>query len=124
MRVLALLAKYEQHEDVWWRVDGEYAPVTFIVNCNDLFFWACADAELITDENIAMFEQAYKDASEHECGECYAGLLFCCRERKMRPQGAYYESFPKSMWGMFDECGPDRDKEKGNTQKPKLAKQQ
>lgn len=26
-------------EDIWWRTDDGYYPVTFLVNCNDLFWW-------------------------------------------------------------------------------------
>ena len=35
------------HGLLWWRVDGEYAPVTFLVTLSDVFRWASADAERI-----------------------------------------------------------------------------
>jgi hypothetical protein len=119
-RVLKLLDEHEQYDDVWWSCKGEYAPITFFVNCNDLFYWACSDAVIITDKNIELLESSYIEASKHEneCGECYASLLFCCRDREMQPQGAYYKDIPKSMWPLFDSCGPDRSEEKGNTKKP------
>ena len=122
MRILKLLAKHDSCEDVTWSFEGEL--VTFFINCNDLFYWACADAEPITDKNIGMLEKSYSDASNYENGEIYASLLFCCRERNMQPQGAYYREIPEDLWPLFNNCGPDRDNEKGNTQKPKakLAK--
>lgn len=108
MRIFQVTAKYDDY-DLWWRTDGEYAPVTMIVNCNDLFFWACADAEAITPENIVEFEQAYEDAAKaYKHGECYAQLLFCCRVRKMRPQTPYYKHIPEQLHGLFNACGPER----------------
>ena len=104
-----MTAKYDEY-DLWWRTDGEYAPVTILVNCNDLFFWGCADAEAITTENIGEFEQAYEDAAKAcEHGEYYAQILFCCRVRKMRPQTPYYKLIlPESLHGLFNACGPER----------------
>lgn len=110
LRVLQITSKYDECESVWWRTDGVYAPVTFLVNCNDLFYWACSDAEEITQDNIDIFEASYADAAE--CvgyGEMHAGELFCCRVRGMRPQGAYYEHIIKNMWELFDACGPYRE---------------
>src|SRR5207249_10926238 len=48
-------------------------------------------------------------------------LLFCCRMRNMRPQGAYYNSIPKNIWHLFDACGEEREVGKNdlsNTPKP------
>ncbi len=91
-------------DGLWWRTDGEYAPVTFMVNCNDLFFWACSDAEVITEDNISEFEQAYKDIDSP-----YAQILFCCRVRGMRPQKPYYKHIPEKFHKLFDSCGPERE---------------
>lgn len=108
MRIFRVTDKYDDY-DLWWRTDGEYAPVTMIVNCNDLFFWASADAETITADNIDEFEQAYEDAAKaDEHGECYAQILFCCRVRKMRPQKPYYKHIPEPLHGLFNACGPER----------------
>lgn len=108
MRVLECSAKHDCY-DLWWRTDGEYAPVTFLVNCNDLFYWAYSDAETITQDNISVFETAFKDASEKDkLGALFADLLFCCRIREMRPQGACYDNIPNSLWTLFDACGPER----------------
>ena len=109
MRILNVTAKHDDYDGLWWRTDGEYAPVTMLVNCNDLFYWACSDAETITDENIDAFEQAYKDAAEaYKYGYCYAQLLFCCRVRGMRPQKPYYEHLPEELHDLFNACGPER----------------
>jgi hypothetical protein len=115
LRVLKIFSEHDACDEVWWRTDGEYAPVTFLVNCNDLFYWGCADAEPVTKDNIDNLEGAYSDAvNASKDGEIYAHLLFCCRAREMRPQGAYYDHIPKEMWSMLDACGEDRETGLGN----------
>jgi len=114
-------------ERIWWRTDAEYAPVTFFMGCNDLFYWASADAVTLTPENIDRLDVAIKDIKvamnmdhdrlpkEHAfkfdkwfgMGD-YAAILFCARERKMRPQPPYYESIPEELHALFNQCGPER----------------
>lgn len=120
LKVLSITARHDQHHDIWWRTDGEYAPVTFFVLCNDLFWWATADSERVTPENVGELERAYEDAAAaHEIGEVYGAALFCARVRGMRPQGAAYPQEPE-MWGLFDACGPERipDKEPFGNPRP------
>lgn len=94
---------------LWWRTDAEYAPITWLVQCNDLFYWGSADCETITPDNIAELERAVTDcrAVDEAVGELEAVDLFCCRINKTRPQGA---SYPKDQrfWPLFDACGPER----------------
>ena len=117
--VLRVLRTYEPMdlEEVLWRTDGKYAPVTFWAGCNDCFWWATADTEEITPENIHLLEQAKKD-----CGPDHRDLfniLFAAQVRKMRPQGAFYRAVPKELWSLFDACGPERNPtERGNTPRP------
>jgi hypothetical protein len=115
-RVLVAVADAEAYGDLWWRTDGDYAPVTFFVNCNDLFAWACGDVERVTPENVGEFERAAADAyaADPEFGSIYAPALFCCRVRGMRPQGAAYPKDRPALWPLFDACGPERVVEFGN----------
>lgn len=116
LRMFKITGENELCDEIWWRTDGEYAPVTFIVNCNDLFFWGCSDAEIITEDNIDILEQACEDLknSAETLGmrrwKSLASVsdLFCCRVRKMRPQNPYYEYIEKELWHLFDACGPER----------------
>lgn len=84
-------------DNFFWRTDGEYAPVTIIAICNDLFWWACADCERVTPENIHLLEQSVADIkpfverwrndktnSTPMVMPSHAVLLFCARARKMR----------------------------------------
>lgn len=99
-------------DSCFWRTDGEYAPLSIFVNCNDLFYWAMADCETLTPENIEVFEQSIKDTNkainnENESNE-WGPLLFCARVRKMRPQTPYYKYIPDTIKNLFNECGPER----------------
>lgn len=103
-------------DELWWRTDDQYAPVTLLINCNDLFFWGCSDCETLTPANIGELEKAAEDMKAlHPKGDYdEAGLLFCCRQRQMRPQGAYYAHIEKCWWPLFNLCGPERDTGLGN----------
>ena len=109
MHVLNLASKHDLCTAIWWRTDGEYAPITFFVNCDDLFYWGCADAEKITPENIDSLEQSIIDAGAicKHGEELYGIELWCSRMRHMRPQGACYP-LDRELWPLFDECGPER----------------
>lgn len=95
--------------ELWWRTDGEFEPLTLFVRCSDLFFADCADAERLTDANIQILEEALRDAiAAGPALGAYAGLLFCARMRRMRPQGAQYMRIPEPLHPLFDACGPER----------------
>ena len=101
---------------LWWRTDAEYAPVTLMVNCNDVFFWGCADCEQLDPDNIADLERAVADAKE--VGDMSNGhLLWVARIRGMRPQGAYYKYFKEGIKPLFNACGPERETGLGNPEK-------
>lgn len=115
MRVLRLTSLFNEdgsdgvgHEDVFWRTDGKYAPVTFFVQCNDVFAWATADAVDLTPQNIRIFEQSICDCKASvQFGEIYGPMLFCARVSGMWPQGAAYPH-ERELWPLFDACGPER----------------
>lgn len=96
------------NDELWWRTDDDYAPVTLIVNCNDLFFWGTADCETLGPSSIDELEKAITDAKE--AGEIEHGhLLWIARRRGMRPQKPYYKYFKEPLAKLFNECGPERD---------------
>lgn len=72
------------------------------INCNDLFYWACADAEDITLAELPDLQRALDEAPGH--GE----LLWVCRKRGMRPQKPYYKYFNAEVAALFNACGPER----------------
>ena len=117
LRVLQVYS-FDSPDGLWWRMDGEYAPITFFVNCNDFFWWGTADSEQITLDNLQILEQSREDAKSFaDNGQLWGDLLFCARVRGQRPQGAYYASIPVELWPLFDACGPERPT---NMMNPKL----
>jgi hypothetical protein len=98
-------------DELWWRTDGEYAPISLIIDCSDVFFWGRADCEDLTPDNIGELERAVADykAVDPLMDSTYAHLLFCARLRGMRPHVQYYEHFPEETWSLFDACGPVRE---------------
>jgi len=119
INVLKLVAEYDLCGMLWWRCDDEYAPITFFINCNDLFWWASGDCERITEENLSVLEQTIKDceAIDNVTGAILACELFCARIRHMRPQGAAYPD-NKELWPLYDACGPERKLDAANPCKP------
>lgn len=108
--VLRLFDEMDSHESLWWRVYDN--RVVFLINCNDWFAWGCADAEEITPDNLEVLSACMRDMPvDHEH---MAYLLFCCRVRKMRPQGACYRSIHPDIRHLFDACGPARGTGFGN----------
>lgn len=113
LRVLRLIDPMDCDE-IQWRTDGEYAPVSFFVNCSDLFWWGTSDFEDVTPENIGELERAYADVRaivnpvNNEPQE-----LFACRMRHLRPQGAAYPK-DERLWPLFDACGAERETGMGN----------
>ena len=105
------------NDELWWRTDDEYAPVTLLVNCNDLFMWGCADCETLTPADMDDLEKAVADAAV--AGDKDKGhLLWVARKRGCRPQGAYYKYFKGGLPDLFDACGPARETGLGNPEKP------
>ena len=96
-------------------IDIEGNIVRYSINMNDMFYWACADSEEITPENIHVLEESYRDLKalaetdpNARFMEVYTGTLFACRVRGQRPQGAAYPS-NKEVWPLIDACGPERE---------------
>lgn len=95
--------------------------VKCLVDCNDLFFWGCADAEEIELCDLPLLQQAYDELHALSLTNtnlsgitAYTDWLYCCKKRSMRPQGAIYDNRPKEMWPLFNACGPHRPAEFGN----------
>lgn len=122
-KVLRLFDQHDSEDDLCWRC-GEEKSIKFFINCNDLFWWGVADGEEITPENFDDIEVALKDVitadpnlSSYEAFDC-ALVLWCCRVRKMRPQGACYSEKEKLLWPLYDAAGPEREVAFGNPYKP------
>lgn len=119
MDVLRTFSDVDGGSSLSWRCDEEYAPVSFFLNCNDTFAWACADGEDITPETLPLLKQAIAEvqaATETNGWHTAWGWtdLFAARVRQMRPQGACYKHYDERLWPLFDACGPKREVGLGN----------
>lgn len=67
----------------WYKEEGINWPedhVSLHVNCNDVFYWACADAERITNKEIhELYEMWSKDNR-------WGTAAWCIKKRKQMPQ--------------------------------------
>jgi len=100
-KIIDALDDCECSDEVFWSQRRCYVPL------NDVFHWAVSDVEDLAASNAADFVQAHQDCKEAKAYG-FGSMLFACRVRKMRPQGAYYKHIPREVWPLFDACGPER----------------
>jgi hypothetical protein len=112
LRLLKIISDHDCCANVSWHFDN--SNIIFDVNCNDVFAWAVAECvEIITDDDINLFETSLNDA-----GELDGCTLYCARKLQCRPQGACYNYIERKNWQLFNACGPEREINFGNPYKP------
>ncbi len=79
------ITSFDLCDDLWWRTDSEYGPITFFIQCSDSFGYACADAEEITEEDVDNLRKAVQDIREHNVSATWGPLLYVARKRNMQP---------------------------------------
>lgn len=125
-RLFLVMASADCRDELFWW--GKAA--SFHINCNDTFYWGCADAEPVTWENLPLLEQTYLDLKALDSqpienlrkgaegsfsdgltlpADFWLSLVFCARSRGMRPQGAVYPKGATAICEMLNAAGPDRD---------------
>jgi hypothetical protein len=92
-----------------------FADLSICANVSDVFFWGCSDCEELTERNFHLLEESIEEIVK-TCGVALSDLsiLFACKSRKMRPQGAYYKYIEKDIIDLIDKCGPERPVDLGN----------
>lgn len=74
--------------------NDEKSWTTFVfANCNDVFAWACADAEHVTNDDLIELYQL----SRHKWGD----VKWACKKRNMQPQKPMADDIKKD--GCWDE---------------------
>lgn len=88
--VARLAGKHQFTEDLLWD-EG----LNVYVNVSDLFEWATADYEEVTEENLPALKQVIADieAVSPRSVDGYATALFAARVRNIRPQGKYISDY-------------------------------
>lgn len=99
--ILAVFSKADDYETLYWKVEGD--EIRLWVNCSDWFFWATADMEEVSPEDVPALEQALDDLLRIQAAE-YLGDLFVSRKRRLRPQKACYKDMPEAVKPLFNAC--------------------
>jgi hypothetical protein len=79
----------------WWeKTWPEDAKKTFAVcvNCNDIFAWACADAEQVLYDDVESIYKYYKK------DPVWGTAIWCILKRNMMPQHPVYRDMVKAGW--------------------------
>lgn len=108
LQVLSFFSDHDLHDSLWWRTDGEYAPVTFFAKTSDVLSWGMADCEPVTPETLPLLQAAVADcvAVGERRGALCGIELFACRIARRRPQEPAYPQ-NRDLWPLFDACGPE-----------------
>jgi len=64
----------------WFKDKWPKDYITLHVNCNDVFAWACADAEDVTYHEVSELYEMYKK------DPCWGPAAWCIKKRKQMPQ--------------------------------------
>lgn len=119
IRVLAVWESCDISDGLTWRVHEQDVKVFAL--CNDLFWWATADLEEITEDDLPLLERCAADLRSVDA-EYFLGELFASRQRGMRPQfpwGRTYirdaqkyegDTLAPAVRALFDATGPERDR--------------
>ena len=107
-RVLTIYDDGDCHDALFWRSELG-ARLELFAMCNDVFYWATADAEPITRETLPILEQALADLKAID--KTWAlSELYAARVRKLRPQRPWLKlRKDPELVELFMACGPERD---------------
>lgn len=109
LELLQTLFKYDDQDAIFWNCSGPHAPITFFIQCSDVFWWATADLEKITAEDLPLLKNSYEDEKELSGESFYGAILFCARKRGLRPQDPYLDRIGNTkIRELFEACGPKR----------------
>lgn len=119
--VVQAVRRIDLYDDIIVRAEtnenGEQ-EVSVSINCSDVFWWGTADSEDVEMEDIPLIEGAWQDIAaavgNPNPRASLVQMLFICRKRKMRPQGAVYTYVPDAVRPLLNMCGPYREVGPGN----------
>ncbi len=102
IQVLAAFEQAELFEGLMWRTADD-GGIKLFAQCNDVFAWATADCEEITDDDVPVLQQALRDLQVTK-EEYYLPELFVARKRHLRPQKPFYKGMTPATAALFDAC--------------------
>jgi len=103
--IFAVFEKADDYEALMWRVDmkPDVPEIKLFAKCNDVFFWATADAEEITAADLPLLRSCLADLEKADA-PYYLDWLFAARKRKLRPQKPCYKNMETDVAALFDAC--------------------
>lgn len=82
--------------------DEKERTVGLLVNCSDMFAWACADAEALPMDELGPLYRAHIQSPK------WGSTIWCCFRRKQKPQPPVIEAMKKDeVWRNDLEALPD-----------------
>lgn len=109
--VLRIFALADCRDELFWTAQPEKG-MKFFAQCSDVFWWATADLEEITEEDLSLLKQCYQDLKPIDMRH-YLPELYAARKRGLRPQGAWYGVAARidheGLAELFDAAGPPRE---------------
>lgn len=99
-RVMNLFNNNNLKRSLFWNTNEADSSISFFVYSHMAHpEFECED---ITEKNIAVLEQAFKDVTNaYTYGADYALDLFCCRTRKVTTPHQYWIKLPKELQPIF-----------------------
>lgn len=93
----------------WWIIPGQ-GKLSLVANMNDLFWWAVADNEDFTTDDIPLHQKACEDLKTLIDSRYldYADMLWASRKRGMRLQLRIIKGMPESIQPLFLAAGPEK----------------
>lgn len=91
--------------DFWWEEDWPERArkqISINVNCSDIFYWGCADAEELTFSELqSLYDHWIKDKG-------WGAAVWCIKKRKQTPQKPVLEAILKGgIWPEYDLVYPE-----------------
>lgn len=86
------IIKLKENHGLYFTIKDK--KLSFHINCNDLFYWACSDCEPLLIEELDDFYNACYDKQGNSIN--FGSDIYVCKKRKMQPQVPMKELMVKS----------------------------
>lgn len=113
-KILTKISEWELFYSFFWYPDGEKGDIRFRIDCNDVFCWGAADAELMTADDLDDMQKCIDKCLEVGELEDEGLILWISKKRNLRPQGAWFKGKTQELIKLFEEHTEKREVDFGN----------
>lgn len=106
-KVIKVLSKLEDVDSCFFFYQDDDS-VTVAVNCNDYFYWGCADCEVITVSDLEDIEKFCLLCNSTSHSAFYGLQLWSSWKRRQLPQEAILKKWPEERKELFKSVIKDR----------------